>query len=158
MSEDPSRARAANVVLALALALAGACGGPPPPGQRPDPRENEVTALWTQIRDWRKEAHMPLDPTAQDVFQLAKRSVRDARLSCPEHHPVPTSCNDVCNLADDICDNAERICQIADELGKGDVYSQDKCASAKASCREAKQQCCSCSEAPKQPPAAAGAP
>ena len=36
--------------------------------------------------------------------------------------------------------------RIADDLGKDDDYAQEKCTSAKASCREAKQRCCNCSE------------
>jgi hypothetical protein len=129
-----------------------ACGGRQT-RTSPADQHNEVTALWTQIREWRREAHMPLDPTQQHVFQLAQRTAKEARLTCPEHHEVPRACNDVCNLADDICDNAERICQIADELGKDDDYAQGKCASAKASCREAKQRCCDCSKSPPPPEA-----
>jgi hypothetical protein len=64
---------------------------------------------------------------------------------CSEGHKVPPSCDDVCNLADAICDNAEAICTIAGELGKDDDFAQDKCSSAKGSCREAKQKCCGCS-------------
>ena len=64
---------------------------------------------------------------------------------CADDHKVPTTCDDVCSLADAICDNAEAICTIADELGKDDDFAQDKCTSAKASCREAKQKCCGCS-------------
>jgi hypothetical protein len=59
---------------------------------------------------------------------------------------VPETCNDVCSLADAICDNAEQICILADELGKQDTWAQGKCASAKASCRDAKKKCCGCSE------------
>ena len=133
-------------VLVLALV---ACGGPQKP-DRPGAYD-EITALWTQIREWRREAHMPLDPLPQTLTMMANRPAKDARLTCPDHHAVPKSCNDNCNLADDICDNAERICQIADELGKDDDYSQGKCASAKASCREAKQRCCDCSKKQELP-------
>ncbi len=132
------------LIVALAIGVA-ACGGAQMPQQLPDPRDNEITALWTQVRDWRREAHMSLDPTTQDVFQLTRSTVANAKLVCTENHSVPSTCNDVCNLADDICDNAERICQLADQLGKGDDYAQEKCSSAKASCREAKQKCCGCS-------------
>src|SRR5262249_11912391 len=109
------------------------------------PRDNEITALWAQIRDWRKEAHMPLDPTAQDMLAIGPRAVKELKRVCPENHPVPQACNDVCNLSDDICDNAERICDLANQLGKSDDYAQEKCRSAKASCKEAKQKCCECS-------------
>ena len=133
--------KSAIVVLAVVLA---ACGGAQRPEPGADPRDNEITALWTQIRDWRREAHMTLDPSPQVLNQLI-RTVRDAERVCTENHAVPAACNDVCNLADDICDNAEHICHLADELGKADDYAQQKCTSAKASCREAKERCCGCS-------------
>ena len=132
-----------GIALGVAFAVGVACGGGPQEIKYPDPRENEITTLWTQIRGWRADAHMPLDPSLLAV----PRNVPEAKRVCPEHHQVPTTCNEVCGLADDICDNAERICQIADELGKGDEYAQDKCKSAKASCREAQQKCCECSGA-----------
>lgn len=130
------------------IAFAACGGGAPtmPPWQKHQQKENDITALWTQIRDWRREAHMELDPSPQTIFQLKLRTVKDAERVCPDGHKVPQTCNDVCNLADAICDNAEAICNIADELGKDDDYAQEKCSSAKASCREAKQKCCGCSE------------
>jgi hypothetical protein len=135
--------------LALGLLVAmAACGGSPPPidWTRKLQKENEITALWTQIRDWRHDAHMDLDPVRNDVFQMSKRSVAEAKSVCPEAHEVPPKCNDVCDLSTAICDNAETICIIAAELGPQDDYAQEKCASAKASCREAKQRCCNCSK------------
>src|SRR5207244_8379582 len=105
-------------------------------------KRNEITALWAQIRDWRRDARLPLDPSQQNLIESRALTVPEIKRSCPDGHQVPATCNDVCNLADDICDNAERICQIADELGPQDDYAHDKCASAKASCREAKQRCC----------------
>lgn len=117
----------------------------PPEWQRRQQKMTEITTLWAQIRDWRRVAHMDLDPTAADVFQWRGRPVSEARV-CPDGHTVPTTCSDICNLADAICDNADAICGIADELGKADRDAQDKCTSAKASCREAKQRCCNCSK------------
>jgi len=140
--------RSASLALGVAIGVMVACGGASKPfdWDKHIQMENEITALWTQIRDWRREAHMGLEPTRQDVFQLQNRSVPEARQVCPESHEVPATCNDICDLSTAICDNAETICKIADELGKGDEYAQDKCASAKASCREAKQRCCRCSD------------
>jgi hypothetical protein len=139
-----------RVAIALVV-LVGACGGT----QHPDDsaaKRNEITALWTQIREWRREIpNLALDPSPQTVFQLKLRSVKEAKAVCPDHHKVPQICNDVCNLADDICDNAERICALADELGKQDSFAQEKCSSAKASCSEAKQKCCGCSSQPTAP-------
>jgi hypothetical protein len=131
--------------IALALLVVTACGGAqaPPPG--PDPKRTQIAILWAQIRDWRREAHMPLDPPRAFELQLARTPVQDAKRVCPDNHEVPKTCDDVCNLSDAICDNAETICKLADELGKDDTFAQEKCTSAKASCREAQQRCCDCS-------------
>ena len=136
------RAVAAAVLFALVIV---ACVRAPKHVEGGD-KHAMITALWTQIRDWRREAHMDLEPTRQTVFQWGGRTVQEAKAVCADNHPVPETCNDVCNLADAICDNAETICNIAAELGKDDDYAQEKCANAKASCREAKQRCCQCSE------------
>jgi len=140
-----------GVALGAAIAVVVACGGP----ERVDfswklQKENEITALWTQIRDWRREAKIGLEPAPNDLFAVRNRGLPEIRRVCPEAHEVPPRCNDICDLGTAICDNAEAICQIADELGKDDEYAQGKCASAKASCREAKQKCCNCSAAPAE--------
>ena len=115
--------------VAFALILVSACGSSPPPIDSTAhlAKENEITALWTQIRTFRRDMQMNLDPSPQDVFQLKLRSVVEAKRMCPATHKVPQTCNEVCNLADDICDNAEAICKIATELGKDDDYAQEKC-------------------------------
>lgn len=64
------------------------------------------------------------------------------RVCEPPPEPSP-SCTDVCNLAEAICDNAGDICRIADELAD-DYWAKEKCRSAKASCKEAKEHCCGC--------------
>jgi hypothetical protein len=114
------------------------------------PKENRITTLWNEIREFRRDAGMPLDPPRSFMLQFQGQTVKEVARVCADGHQVPPRCDDVCNLADNICDNAEEICNIADELGKGDEYAQDKCTSAKASCREAKQRCCACSVT--QPP------
>jgi hypothetical protein len=138
------------VVAGLIGGLVGACARTiePPEWQRHQQKMTEITTLWAQIRDWRRVARMDLDPTPADMFQWRGRPVSEAARVCPDGHTVPPACGDVCNLADAICDNAEAICGIADELGKADRDAQDKCTSAKASCREAKQRCCNCSGDP----------
>lgn len=138
----------AAIALGGAIAMAVACGtGPRPPAwQLHQQKSNEITALWTQIRQWRSEAKMNLDPAPQLLSTLRDSSVRDAAKVCRDGHAVPSRCNDICSIADNICDNAERICTLAEELGRGDDFAQQKCTSAKASCREAKQRCCGCSD------------
>jgi hypothetical protein len=112
----------------------------------------QQAALWTQIRDWRREAGMRVDPSPESLIELRNRSVKDAQRVCPDTHPITKTCEDVCSLADAICDNAEAICDIADKLGRDERQAQEKCTSAKASCKEAKQRCCTkCSEEPPSP-------
>jgi hypothetical protein len=144
---------AAGVAIAAAIA---ACSRAPKPVRTFDNRQqklNEITTLWVQIRDWRREARMELDPSPATAIAWRGRTVPEAARVCPDAHRVPPACGDVCNLGDAICDNAERICGLADELGRDDQLAQEKCASAKASCREAKQRCCTCS-GPELPSAA----
>ena len=140
----------AGIAAGVLIGVIVACGGAQKPPHAIDPRDNEITALWTQIRDWRREAKMQLDPTPKDLITAGPLTIPQAKQVCQANHDVPKPCNDVCNLADDICDNAERICQLADQLGRGDGYAQDKCTNAKASCREAEQNCCNCSANPPE--------
>lgn len=132
------------IASAIAMIAVNACGGRQPPPASQDKRA-EIIALWTQIRDWRHQARMDLDPSPVTMNQIRFKTVKDAEKVCVDNHKVPEKCGDVCLLADDICDNAERICAIADELGKDDDFAQGKCTDAKASCHEGKQKCCGCS-------------
>jgi hypothetical protein len=127
--------------IAVVFAWVAACGRPAGVPARQDLRA-ELTALWTQIRDWRREAHMDVEPERDAVLSMKDRSVRAAAAVCPATQPPPV-CVDICDLADAICDNAESICDIAAQLGD-DPWAKDKCDNAKASCREAKQRCCTC--------------
>jgi hypothetical protein len=141
----------AGLVLGAALGIVISCGGAQQTQQGTDPNQIkriEIANLWTQIRQWRSEAKdMDLDPPTPMIAVVRGQTVREIeRKACPDNHAVPTTCNDICSLADNICDNAERICTLADELGKNDDFAQGKCTSAKASCREAKQRCCGCSD------------
>jgi hypothetical protein len=137
-----------RLALVALLVVSSGCPGPskgPSASEIRMQKQNEITALWTQIRGWRREAKMEVDPSPI-LIGAPPKSVSDAKRVCPEAHPVPTECTDVCSIAENICDNAERICQLADELGKQDDFAQGKCTSSKASCREAKQRCCGCSD------------
>jgi hypothetical protein len=135
---------AAGALIGAVIACGGNTPGPNDPGL---PLRVEVANLWTQIRQWRSEAHMELDPPNQLIAWVNNKTVGDVkRKVCREGQTEVPACNDICSIADNICDNAERICQIADQLGKSDDFAQEKCTSAKASCREAKQNCCGCTE------------
>ncbi len=141
---------AAALVVGISTGLLiGACmkGNTPGAGRElAQQRKNEITSLSTQIRDWRHEAGMGVEPDARTVNRVGAMTVLAVRKTamCPAHQPSD-ACEDVCSLADAICDNAESICAIAAELD-GDIWADDKCDSAKASCREAKQRCCSCDD------------
>ena len=75
---------------------------------------------------------------------MRRLELADAMRICPdEYEPVTEECQDVCSLAGAICENADSICRIAGEL-PGDTWAEGKCDSAKASCKEAKERCCSC--------------
>jgi len=136
----------ALVAATLAVVVAvSACGRATEVPARTDLRA-EIAALWTQIRDWRREARMDVEPERDSVLAMRGRPVSGARV-CSSSAPV---CLDVCDLADAICDNAERICDIASQLGD-DPWAKDKCDSAKASCTESRERCCTCE---RQAPAA----
>jgi hypothetical protein len=142
--------------LAIGLALAIAIWSCAAPGttKPSNDRINLITqqnALWTQIRDWRREAGMRVDPSAESILEMRERNLKEARKVCPDTHPITKTCEDICSLSDAICDNAEAICDIAAKLGKDDHQAQEKCTSAKASCKEARQRCCTkCSEEPQK--------
>ncbi|HEY5920466.1 MAG TPA: hypothetical protein VIV11_02290 [Kofleriaceae bacterium] len=136
------RASTLGIVLLTAIAVGMACGGPR--FVPDDPRPNEILLRWGEIRQWRVDAGLAVDPAPSTMMQMTKQTVKQAESVCPEGHVVPKTCHDVCNLSDAICDNAERICEIAADLNT--TWAHDKCTSAKASCREAKQRCCKCSE------------
>ena len=134
----------------FAMVVAFACGPKQPPdGPR---KQNEIQALWTQIREFRLEAGMPVEQSPSELNGIGPMSVKQVQQICPENHAVPQACSDVCSLAEAICDNAESICILADELGKQDTWAQGKCTSAKGSCRAAKKKCCGkCSETKVDP-------
>ncbi len=129
---------------AALLLLLVACAPAPTTATPRLEKENQITSLWTQIREFRQRAGMRVEPSPADVLSFGGKTVNQVAQVCPDGHDIPQTCSEICSLADAICDNAETICSIADELGKQDDYAQDKCKSAKASCREGKERCCGC--------------
>jgi len=137
----------AGTALAFGLAAA-ACHGPAaiePSWPELQAKRNEITALWTQIRAWRHEGGMAVEPDDDAVMAMQRTSAAGAARACALPTPPPPRCVDVCEIGGAICDNAEDICAIADELGN-DTWAKEKCDSAKASCREAQERCCECDE------------
>ena len=135
---------AVGIALVATFVMAVACGGSGKNWGARYQQKNEISIRLSEIREWRREMGLGLEPHPQDVIQIQRGggSVRQLKAVCPDGHAVNESCADVCTLADHICDNAESICNIAAELGAQDTWAQEKCASAKASCREAKKKCC----------------
>lgn len=137
----------AIAALTLALALGGSCGGAPPPAshERIDQSKQEIGMLWGQIRGWRQDAGLRgVEPSPRAILAMRSQSMANAERVCPQRvEPQTQTCIDVCSLGDAICENADRICRIAGSLS-GDAWADDKCASAKASCREGREACCGC--------------
>ena len=132
-----------GVVLgALLAAVIAACAGNKQAAapMAMDPRKDEITELWMQIRDWRVDNGMSADPMEPVPMSSAVPKLRKCSV---DREPTTEVCQDTCNLKDAICDNAERICEIAGELGD-DPWANEKCKSGKASCREATEKCCEC--------------
>ncbi|HEY5920463.1 MAG TPA: hypothetical protein VIV11_02275 [Kofleriaceae bacterium] len=131
------RSRRLLAALPLAALLLAACVREAKPTRT---ASDDIISLWAQIRAWRAEAGLALDPTCVQLVGFApagSSTVRDC-----SHVPSRTALTrgDTCSLGDAICDNAETICTLAGELGDN-MWAQDKCVSAKASCREIKSQC-----------------
>jgi hypothetical protein len=62
----------------------------------------------------------------------------------PACHPAATErCTDACTVATSICTNQQKICDLANQLA-GDDWAAGKCERARASCRAAHDNCCSC--------------
>jgi hypothetical protein len=140
-----------GLALGAIIAIIVACGGRQslmPDWQIRQHKLDEMDRRLGEIRQWRHEHGMGIEPTSVDISFVRSKTVPQAKNVCPADHVVPKSCSDICVLSDDICDNAEAICAIADELGKDDKEAQDRCASGKASCREAMKHCCECQPEP----------
>lgn len=145
--------RAVVSMLVAATAAAVLSCGAAKPQQRSafvvqDQKKNEIRDYFMLIREWRAEIGLPgVQPRyalIQKYWNVDIHSLRQKLAKMCELPAEPTdTCNDVCNIAENICENAEAICRIADEL-ENDRWADEKCASAKASCKEAKETCCDC--------------
>lgn len=152
---------AASLSAALAIAGVVACSAPysgsperlskPRPTRQPPDDEiamvgggprQEIARLSTQIQQWRGDAGIPVEPEADAVAAMSHVAAADAARECTAPPPAGT-CQDVCELGDSICENATTICDLAEQL-PGDAWAEGKCDSAKASCREADERCCTC--------------
>ena len=133
--------------------LAASCGGGQPAMsyERIDERKHEIQLLWAQIRNWRQEAGLKgVEPPHSEIVKMHAEPATQAENICPEYgEPATPRCSDVCGIAEAICENADAICRIRSELPR-DTWAQGKCWSAKASCKEARQECCQCKSGEQQ--------
>ena len=135
------------VVLGAILgAVVAACAGNKAPmvaTTEVDLRKKEIQDLWIQIRDWRVDHQWSAEPAAG---MRVPGLLKDIRRCKAPGEPSTDVCQDICTLKDAICDNAQSICRIAGELA-GDPWADEKCKSAKASCKESTEKCCECTAA-----------
>lgn len=164
MAGDTFRAIALAVIASVATVAIAACSSkartPAPASSEyylhADARKAEILDLWMQIREWRVEAAgLSANPDRTLIAMVFASSIYRLRICPKQPKPKTPKCTDACNIKDAICDNAEDICRIAKELVR-DSWARDKCSSAKASCKEARDRCCKCiSKEPRTPAATA---
>ena len=141
------RAPIRELLLGCGLAVAIFACAPhnrvPQPVQPVDPRVTDIALRMQDIRDDRSKLGLRIDPSRQQI--MAAIQYRIAPM-CPGNEPDSPTCEAKCTLAQDICDNAAAICRISEEDLRGNSWAADQCNSARASCKEASQKCCSCNE------------
>jgi hypothetical protein len=128
--------RAASPVAGAIMLLLVGCGCSRYRAPRQPMPSDEIMTLWSQIREWRREAGMSLDPSCATLVSFAPTDDHGGA-GCG---PAKQTNVDACSLGDAICDNAEQICILAGEVAES-LWAQDKCTSANASCREVQQLC-----------------
>ncbi|HTE55521.1 MAG TPA: hypothetical protein VK698_31925 [Kofleriaceae bacterium] len=129
-----------GAALGLVLAACASSKSPMVATAELDLRKKEIQDLWIQIRDWRVDHQWSAEPAAG---MRVPGLLKDIRRCKAPREPSTDVCQDICTLKDAVCDNAQSICRIAGELG-GDAWADEKCKSAKASCKEATEKCCEC--------------
>lgn len=134
-----------RVITFALLAVTAACASPAPRSSFAprDSKHDEILLYDQDIRRWRTELKLSLNPDEHKIRMFHHQPVQKP----PE--PVANIgevCLDVCDLATRICEAQEHICKIAGELGPEDEWAAQKCDSAKASCKEAKDRCTDCLE------------
>jgi hypothetical protein len=112
------------------------------PTAMPQQQRARIDELDRQISEAFESWHEARPGTAGMQATVQATEVRPS--SDPTCKPAQSeTCSDSCKLGNSICDNATEICKIAAELGD-DAYARDKCTSGQASCKKARERCCSC--------------
>lgn len=117
---------------------------PPAPVIQENPWLSDINTRMQDIRNWRSEMGLRIEPSRKQIMSAVQYRIGPAM--CPGNEPDSPTCETKCTLAQDICDNAAAVCRIAEEELKGNSWAAGECQSARASCKEASQKCCSCNE------------
>lgn len=130
------------VALAVLASALSACAARSYPVVEQEHAQQEIVMLHGKILEWRRELGLGPTPAPRDVDLFY---TEPSRAATPGATPmsVPEPCRDVCTLGDYICQAADDICRIAADLPSDD-WARRKCASAKASCTEARARCSRC--------------
>jgi len=166
------RSRRASLVglvagVSLALVMACAAGGkrsaapqsgaagpsdttaPPSPSSLPGGPHAQIEELTKQIELSRDKLGLPAAPASMSPCPNNQCSPAPEAMSThtdPSCHPGSSDvCSSTCTLSDSICDNASKICNLAKQL-PGDTWAGDRCTSANASCHDAHDKCCTCTQ------------
>jgi hypothetical protein len=157
------RAASAAVALLAAsclalLAVAPACGGsrPKAAASAPSPAAAEVREeprAQIEALDREIASDMAKAQVAQPAIALCSGPACAAAMSEPFAAPTTIDslchtsqsqrCKDVCTVSTSICNNQQKICDLARQL-PGDDWAANKCESARASCKAARDSCCTC--------------
>jgi hypothetical protein len=135
----------AGIAMAIAACAAGKSAAPAM--ERRDPKD-EIKEKLREISDWRVEQGLAREPSPGLIQNMRPIPFNKLRVCPDDPNPGTEPCRDVCGLKEKICENAEEICRIAGEIGD-DAWANAKCDSAKASCKEATEKCCSCAAGEK---------
>lgn len=135
---------------ALLLCLAGCAVQRPSPSAAPAAAPDvhaQIEALDRQISD--DVARGKLTPAPVSCSGAGCAEAMSTPLAVPSPgdascRPAASErCTEACTLSTSICDNQGKICELAGQL-PGDDWAASKCASARSSCRAAREACCSC--------------
>ncbi len=139
-----------KLVVALACIALAACGAakkeaagaPPPQMVVPSVPENPHAEIERLDQDIATAMHKD-QLTVLDVSAQAMESIPKP-LTGPQCKPARSdACDTSCDLSNSICKNADRICDLANGMA-GDDWAATKCKSARQSCADANQKCCTC--------------
>lgn len=109
------------------------------------PEIQDIGMMMSEIRQWRVKMELSPSPLESNVIQFRRLPLSKAMICTEEEHATEGTCGEVCTLATHICENAEDICRIAADL-RSNTWANEKCSTAKAACKEAKEKCCGCDE------------